>query len=434
MKPIITVDKLAKRFRLGATRAATTVREAITDRIKSPLEPFKRANSATTLWALRDVSFEIQPGEIVGVIGRNGAGKSTLLKILAQITTPTSGRAELRGRVSSLLEVGTGFHSELSGRDNIFLNGAILGMKRDEITRRFDSIVEFAETEQFIDTPVKHYSSGMQMRLAFAIAAHLEPEILLIDEVLAVGDARFQQKCLGKMGDAAREGRTILFVSHNMAAVSNLCQRGLLLERGLLTFAGTQTETINRYLATCKPDGVSLRERTDRVGSGEIRVIGIELRDVEDRSIDLAAAGQTVDICLHYESSHALQATRVIAGICVKTLFDVPVFLQHNRLTGQEWTRLPERGTFVCRVPRLPLAPAAYKITYSIMRDGEYFDAMDDAYELTVIEGDYFGSGEVPPITHGHSLVDAEWRVEDQRSSYSNLEKSTNQTVIGSTL
>jgi len=439
MKPIITVDNISKKYRIGALRAGqTTLREAVSNAISSPVRVLKRAantrSDSETLWALRDVSFEVQPGDAVGIIGRNGAGKSTLLKILSRITKPTSGRAELHGRVSSLLEVGTGFHAELTGRENIFLNGAILGMKRGDINRRFDSIVAFAEVERFIDTPVKHYSSGMHMRLAFAVAAHLEPEILLVDEVLAVGDVQFQKKCLGKMGSAAAEGRTILFVSHNLAAVNNLCQRGVVLDRGTVAYAGTQSEAIARYLTSVQEDGGSLRERTDRIGSGQIRVVAIEIKDSKGRAIDVAASGQEIDICLHYESLPAFNSSRVIAGICVKTLFDAPVFLQHNRLTGEEWGSLSARGSFICRIPRLPLPPAAYRITYSLMRDDEYLDAMEDAYELTVTDGDFFGSGEVPPASHGCCLVDAHWSHDPESIPPPELEdrgSNPQQLVIG---
>lgn len=434
MKPIIRVENLSKQYRLGARRAEqTTLRDAVAGTVRSPLNFLKRRGESSrddkTLWALRDVSFEVHPGEIVGVIGRNGAGKSTLLKILSRITEPTAGRAELYGRASSLLEVGTGFHPELSGRENIFLNGAILGMKRAEINRQFDRIVAFAEVERFIDTPVKHYSSGMHMRLAFAVAAHLEPEILIVDEVLAVGDAQFQKKCLGKMGSVAREGRTVLFVSHNMAAVGNLCRRGLVLEGGRVAFAGTQAEAVARYLTSFRKDGGSLRERTDRLGDGQMRVVALEVRDAHGRALDVAASGQDVDFCLHYEASPGFQSSKIIASIDIKTQFDTPVFLQHNRLTGHEWGTLPPRGAFVCRIPRLPLPPAAYRITYSLMRDGEYLDAMEDAYELTVIGGDFFGSGEVPPATHGCCLVDGSWRLEAEAAPAEEFEEAEAETA-----
>ncbi len=416
MKPIIRIESISKNYRLGASRASqTTLRETVADAVRSPFGRLRRRRAARggeTLWALKDVSFEVAPGEVVGIIGRNGAGKSTLLKILSRITDPTEGRIELYGRAGALLEVGTGFHPELTGGENVYLNGAILGMKRADVRRRFDEIVAFAEVERFIDTPVKHYSSGMYMRLAFAVAAHLDPEILIVDEVLAVGDAQFQKKCLGKMDRAAREGRTVLFVSHNMAAVSNLCRRGIVLEQGRVEFDGTQTESVARYLTSFRKGTGSLCERVDRVGSGKMRVVRMETRDAQGRALDVAASGQDVDIYLHYESAPEFRPSKVLAGICVKTQFDVPVFLQHNRLTRDEWGALPPRGAFVCRIPRLPLPPDAYRITYSLISDGEYLDAMDDAFELTVTDGDFFGSGEVPPATHGCCLVDASWRLE----------------------
>jgi len=252
--PAIKVTAISKLYRIGAHRhQRKMLREVLSDVITTP---FKRSTAAsraamdaeTEMWALKDVTFEIRAGEVVGIIGRNGAGKSTLLKILTQITAPTKGQVEIRGRVASLLEVGTGFHPELTGRENIFLNGAILGMKRAEIIRKFDEIVAFAEVDKFIDTPVKHYSSGMYVRLAFAVAAHMEPEILLVDEVLAVGDIQFQKKCLGKMNEvAANKGRTVLFVSHNMSAIQSLCTRGILLEGGRLVFDGDSSLCVEKY-------------------------------------------------------------------------------------------------------------------------------------------------------------------------------------------
>jgi lipopolysaccharide transport system ATP-binding protein len=243
------VENVGKRYVLGAREEQyQTLRDSLSSLVRAP---FKRLNGSQTqpetLWALRDVSFEVAPGEVVGVIGGNGAGKSTLLKVLSRITEPTTGRVELYGRVVSLLEVGTGFHAELTGRENVFLNGAILGMKRSEIERKFDEIVAFAEVEKFVDTPVKRYSSGMYLRLAFAVAAHLEPEILIVDEVLAVGDAAFQKKCLGKMEDVSRGGRTVLFVSHNMGAVSNICQSGIVMQRGRVVLRGNVNEAVSYY-------------------------------------------------------------------------------------------------------------------------------------------------------------------------------------------
>jgi lipopolysaccharide transport system ATP-binding protein len=256
----IRVESLSKQYHIGgAQKTYTTLRDKLTDAF---FAPFRRADKLLrgqaagaaeldeTIWALKDISFEIKRGEAVGIIGRNGAGKSTLLKVLSRITEPTEGHADIYGRVGSLLEVGTGFHQELTGRENIYLNGAILGMKRIEIERKFDEIVAFSEVKKFIDTPVKHYSSGMYLRLAFAVAAHLEPEILLVDEVLAVGDAAFQKKCLGKMGDVTQEGRTVLFVSHNMGAINQLCGRALWLDDGQLTLSGPSTDVAAAYLSS----------------------------------------------------------------------------------------------------------------------------------------------------------------------------------------
>lgn len=252
MTAIVRVENLCKQYRIGARGPAyQTLRESLVGAVRAPFKQLLGRNGTAnreTIWALKDVSFEVAPAEVVGIIGSNGAGKSTLLKTLSRITEPTKGRVELYGRLSSLLEVGTGFHPELTGRENIYLNGAILGMRKADIDRRFDEIVAFAELEKFLDTPVKHYSSGMYMRLAFAVASHLEPEILLVDEVLAVGDAAFQKKCLGRMGEVAKEGRTVLFVSHNLTAVKRLCRRTLRLDGGRIVDAGDTERVVNRYI------------------------------------------------------------------------------------------------------------------------------------------------------------------------------------------
>src|SRR5258708_3107699 len=252
MKTIVSVQNLGKEYYIGAREAGyDTLRETIVDAIRAPLNRLRSRNGkrkTETIWALKDVNFEVAPGEIVGLIGRNGAGKSTLLKVLSRITEPTTGRAQLYGRIASLLEVGTGFHPELTGRENIYLNGAILGMRRAEINQKFDEIVAFAELEKFLDTPVKRYSSGMYMRLAFPVASHLEPQILFVVEVLAVGDGAFQKKCLGKMGEVAKQGRTVLFVSHNMTAIRSLCKTAFWLDNGTIVESGETGQIVLDYI------------------------------------------------------------------------------------------------------------------------------------------------------------------------------------------
>lgn len=422
---VIQVENLGKKYIIGHQKQEryTALRDVIAKGAKSLgsqlLKPFGRKIYSPTVeefWALKDVSFEVKQGDRIGIIGRNGAGKSTLLKILSRITEPTTGRIAIRGRVASLLEVGTGFHPELTGRENIYLNGAILGMSKAEIKRKFDEIVAFAEVEKFLDTPVKHYSSGMYVRLAFAVAAHLEPEILVVDEVLAVGDAQFQQKCLGKMEAVAKEGRTVLFVSHNMAAVEKLCQHAIVLHQGKVQYVGSRAEAIMQYLTGLSNRLISLRDRADRQGSGEVRVVAIEVRDEKGNVLDAVKAGQTIDIYLYFEKYSNIKLTKILVGLLVGTQLDFPVFLQHNRLTQSDFGLIPECGAFVCRINNLPLIPSIYKIMYSIMPnngiDGLYLDFLEDAMNLTVIEGDFYGSGQLPPSSHGVCLVDASWRIE----------------------
>jgi lipopolysaccharide transport system ATP-binding protein len=417
MPLVISVEHLSKSYHLGQIGTGTVSRDLEVWWAKLLGKPNPLLKIGETdygnrdgeeLWALQDVSFSVEQGEVLGIIGRNGAGKSTLLKILSRVTAPTSGKIKVKGRIASLLEVGTGFHPELTGRENIYLNGAILGMKHDEITRKFGEIVDFSGIEKFIDTPVKRYSSGMYVRLAFAVAAHLDPEILVVDEVLAVGDAEFQKKCLGKMGDVAKEGRTVLFVSHNMAAVENLCRRGLVLNNGQLQFAGTQTEAISCYLQSSISSG-RLEERTDRKGSGVLRVTDIQLLDREGNFLDTLTSGQDVNAYLYFQITPGIELKRAIASISLKTSLDIPVFLQHNRLTRDDFGLLPLSGAFVCSLEHLPLPPSIYKLSYSVMMDGEYLDGLTEALEVTVVDGNYFGSGEVPPISHGVCLVNARW-------------------------
>ena len=414
----MSAEKLGKMYRIGGRQTRhDRLTERVMDTLAAPIQRLRNlgqpAPEEEIIWALKNVSFEVRRGEVVGIIGRNGAGKSTLLKILSRITEPTEGRVEIRGRVGSLLEVGTGFHPELTGRENVYLNGAILGMRRGEIERKFDEIVDFSGVEKFIDTVVKRYSSGMRVRLGFAVAAHLEPEVLLVDEVLAVGDVAFQRKCLGKMGSVAREGRTVLFVSHNMAAIQNLCQRGIVLDQGRIVFAGTQIEAVAEYLRSLDESKTpSLRDREDRTGSGEVRGIAIEARDISGSLLDAVTCGQDVDIHLHFEAIPGFCERRLTVGLRFETFSDVRVFLHHNRLARKVFGELPPSGAFVCRLKRLPLPPSTYRIHYSIMIGGRYLDRINDAVRLTVVDGDFFGAGEVPPITQGVCLVEGDWRLE----------------------
>lgn len=411
MGVVVRVENLAKRYQLGELSRKTFVadwRRKLSGGVESDDAP-------GVYWALRDVSFDVAQGEVIGILGRNGAGKSTLLKILSSITAPTRGSIKLKGRIASLLEVGTGFHQELSGRDNVFLNGAILGMSNREVASKFDEIVAFSGVEQFLDTPVKRYSSGMRVRLAFAVAAHLEAELLMIDEVLAVGDAAFQAKCLGKIGEVAGSGRTVLFVSHNAATVESLCKRGIVLQAGKVAYDGTQTDALRFYAEANATHGVSLRERTDRTGSGAIRVVSAELRNEAGRVVQTVNSGDDVAVWLHFENAQSAQFPQLNARINVRTLLGVPVFTQSNQLVGQGFGKLPERGAFVCKIPRLPVPAGTYRITFQISssyRQAEMIDAVEDAIELTVETGDFFGTGMVPALPSGSALVPAQWCLE----------------------
>ena len=366
----IKVEGLSKRYRIGAQqRAYRTLREKLNE---TALAPFRAMKSLTngngngnghksrseTFWALKDVSFEVKPGEAVGIIGRNGAGKSTLLKILSRITEPTEGHADINGRIASLLEVGTGFHPELSGRENIFLNGSILGMKRVEIRKKFDEMVAFAEIEKFIDTPVKHYSSGMYVRLAFAVAAHLDPDILLIDEVLAVGDAEFQKKCLGKMGDVAREGRTVLFVSHNMAAISRLCQTGIYIEAGGVESSGDIHSVVNQY-QTANIHYSALRSK-DSIADGEAKFTGWEFVSSSTGSPHSCYSQDHCEFRLSLTCKREVRKARL--GFALRDNNDQVIVSAHSLDNGGEEIDLAAGDYNITWKLRLPLWDGSYRI------------------------------------------------------------------------
>ena len=388
----------------------TTAAEAFMYRLRHPLEHQERES----FWALKDVSFDVKRGDVVGIIGRNGAGKSTLLKILSRITEPTEGEIDLYGRVGSLLEVGTGFHPELTGRENIYLNGAILGMKKKEIDRQFDAIVDFAGVEQFLDTPVKRYSSGMYVRLAFAVAAHLRSEILVVDEVLAVGDAEFQKKCLGKMKDVASGGRTVLFVSHNMAAIEGLCNRAVLMEAGQVLEEGCVSALIARYISEVLPmqDYAQLANRTDRAGSGCLRFTGFRLEDPLGMPLAAVVAGQTVVVVLEYEVPRDADVADVDVGFSFATATNSLLFVLYSSFTGVYFHRVPCRGEFRCVVERFPLAEGTYLVGARATVRGLEADWPREAIALVqVLPGDFYEAGHAGFGTGAPLLVDGKWSV-----------------------
>jgi lipopolysaccharide transport system ATP-binding protein len=420
MKPAITVENLSKLYRLGtgATGGYRTLRETITDalaapwrRPRGPAAPPAAAGPSGSVWALRDVSLDVQPGEVVGVIGRNGAGKSTFLKILTRITEPTSGRAELRGRVGSLLEVGCGFHTELTGRENIYLSGAIGGMTRREIAHKFDDIVNFAEVGEFLDTPVKRYSSGMFVRLAFAVASHMEPEILLVDEVLAVGDLAFQKKCLGRMSEVSRTGRTVLFVSHNMATVLNLCEKVALFERGRLAFLGGCAEGVRRYSSSCTaPTGaeVSLSDHPKRRPGCTAILGGLRLLNAAGEPTDQLLCGEAVTVELTVAAGCATDHVHFAVGF--DDTLGCRLFTLATYLTDSWHPRHGRVRRAVCRLPELPLGPGRYCLTLNAgPRQGFWADVIDQALWFEVTATDFYGNGRMPNPDWGQFLVRSQW-------------------------
>jgi lipopolysaccharide transport system ATP-binding protein len=405
--PAIRVEGLGKRYRIGSMERYGTLRETLTRSLTFPLRGAGRNESRNgkrreQIWALRDASFEIRHGEAVGVIGRNGAGKTTLLRLLSRITEPTEGRAELRGRVRSLLEVGTGFHLELTGRENIFLNGAIMGMRRAEIVRKFDDIVEFAEVGKFIDTPVKRYSSGMSVRLAFAVAAHLEPDILLVDEVLAVGDVAFQRKCLGRMGTVAKQGRTVLFVSHNMETIRTLCPRTIQLEDGRVVADGPSADVTAGYLRGDAPAGeVTFGPDTIRTGTGRAIFTSARIVGQDGSSSASVPMGEGAEIELRFE---------VADGAVTDPSFDVdfltslgqPVMRLLSRETHGEMPAASWGGTVRLSVDRLDFLPDSYYLTLGLSSRGEQLDLIDEAIRLEITPAPVYTTGKIPPRRLGY--------------------------------
>jgi lipopolysaccharide transport system ATP-binding protein len=404
----ITAEGLGKLYQLGHHQTSHSLRESIARSVSAPFQWVRRwadgspPASRASIWALKDVSFDIAEGEIVGVIGRNGSGKSTLLKILSRITEPTTGRAEVRGRVASLLEVGTGFHPELTGRDNVFLNGAILGMRRAEMNRKFDEIVDFAEVQAFIDTPVKHYSSGMALRLAFAVAAHLEPEVLLIDEVLAVGDAAFQKKCLGKMGDVARQGRTIIFVSHDLTAVQVLCQRAIRLGQGRIQGMGPVNDQITEYLAETRMSRDVLDHPIALSQGAELVRFGFAANPTES----LAPATFHVEL-------RAPGRTRIeeLAVLVHDTLNRRVGVIDFRRADGPYVTEGDEPFKVAAHLSSLPLVEGEYRLGLSL-RTSAAHDILYDLVTVDVVAGPNLDFVPYGPALRGVVAFDYEVRLE----------------------
>lgn len=414
------VEGLGKRYRIGQQAPYQTLREAVAKALQRPLR--RQPQTDQLLWALKDVFFEVHRGEVVGIIGANGAGKSTLLKILSRITEPTEGFAEVRGRIGSLLEVGTGFHPELTGRENVYLNGAILGMRRSEIADKFDDIVAFAGVERFVDTPVKHYSSGMYVRLAFAVAAHLETEVLLVDEVLAVGDAAFQLKCLNKMSEVSGSGRTILFVSHNLEAVSRLCQRVVWFENGCVHLDGQPDHVVSAYLAKIRgwqdasARGSSLDGHPGRLKSfdGLVRLTSCRVRGSLEDADGAIASGRSCRVLLGFQAAAPLQARQVNFVVVFKVGQSQRVASCWSELGREQSDLLGAEGVVECRIPRLPLVPGQYTLDIGCKVASAWSDMIYDAALVEVVTGPFYASGQLLPSGMGPCLIDYEWRVGEE--------------------
>ena len=418
MPPVISVEHLSKIYHLGLIGTGTFSRDLEVWWAKMRGKPNPMLKIGETdhgnrdgeeLWALRDVSFTVEQGEALGIIGRNGAGKSTLLKILSRVTAPTNGRVKVKGRIASLLEVGTGFHPELTGRENITLNGAILGMSKAEISRKFDEIVDFSGVEKFIDTPVKRYSSGMYVRLAFAVAAHLDPEILVIDEVLAVGDAEFQKKCLGKMGDVAKEGRTVLFVSHNMPAIQSLCNRSILLESGRVAQDGQTSEVVSHYLnSDFQADRQKRADHLIRFSEPRNinRIVYFRIDTPLRHDVLMMQSGMDIDLVFGCQGD-GRNDDMMVAWVMSNSVGQ-QLLLQHNKLEGTKLRTSEGLSEVICHVAPLPLPAGNYRIYVQLWVGGDLVDETNT--EMFSVEvGDFFGAGSTIESRNALFLIRATW-------------------------
>jgi lipopolysaccharide transport system ATP-binding protein len=412
MTRCIEIQALSKKYRIGKLQYDMSLREQL---VEFARDPFKRhGREDDTIWALRDVSFQADVGEVVGIIGRNGAGKSTLLKILSKITYPTSGSVRVRGRIASLLEVGTGFHDELTGRENVYLNGSILGMRKREVDKHFDAIVDFSGVEQFIDTPIKRYSSGMRLRLGFAVAAHLDPDVLIVDEVLAVGDAGFQKKCINAMDGLRSSGRTVFFVSHNLAAVENLCSRGLWIDSGRIRMDAPAKEVIVSYMGSFagdQPEGSELSETQDRLGSGEIRYTRMEYLNPDGTPCALVRSGEAVVLRFHYHAEKTIRDP----GFGFRLFSDMGTLITEtsHRLNGILIPKVePGDGYIDVEIDSLNVVPGQYQFSLWITGAGgaPVYDG-DVRARLEVAVTDVYKSGRMLDSRHGLVYFPQRWTV-----------------------
>ena len=410
MKRCIEIQSLSKKYQIGRLQHELTLREQLVEFAKNPFN--RGCEEDETIWALRDLSFHADEGEVIGVIGRNGAGKSTLLKVLSRITFPTSGDVRVRGRIASLLEVGTGFHDELTGRENVYLNGSILGLKKREVDRKFDAIVEFSGVEQFIDTPIKRYSSGMRLRLGFAVAAHLDPDILVVDEVLAVGDAGFQKKCISAMEGLRSSGRTVFFVSHNLAAVENLCSRVIWIEGGRVREDGPPSEVIPHYMgtfSTSQQGTVDLTTAADRRGDGAIRYLGVDILDLSGSSRDLIQSGDSLLMRFHYEAYETVNVP--IFGLRIFSSLGVLLTDVSTWNLGVDIPSLPSgRGHLDLAIDFLNLMPGRYFLSLWLTSPGGVIhDVIEQCTVIDVEPSNYYKSGRGIDSRFGILFLPCRW-------------------------
>ncbi len=424
MAPVIEAHQLSKKYELGASRPSEdSLREVLMQNLRASWRTLRRGTSASLdasgskwMWALRDLNFSIEPGDVVGIIGVNGAGKSTLLKILSRITDPTEGFVRLQGRVASLLEVGTGFHPDLTGRENIFLNGVMLGMTKAEVLSKFDEIVAFSELDKFLDTPVKHYSSGMYVRLGFAVAAHLDPEILIVDEVLAVGDMAFQKKCLGKMGQFGSSGRTILFVSHNITAVLNLCEKGIVLQQGGISFQGDAKSAVNHYVGLVTGEEkknvlhvADLWNARGRLAQYRPWLYKLELNNGDGKPLE-GEIGVGSSIRVHVQFRLQEPSSNFDIRVNFVDLYGQVVFAARSSYErNRNWGERSGQQEIVCEIPNLPLTPAEYRIEAALVIDDKCVDYVEDACRLKIVGTDFYGTGKAPSL--GFFVHEQSWHL-----------------------